>query len=54
MIVDAELFALWHRAKDLARDYNLTNSSDTKRKSELLNELLGSWKPPVDYPTFSC
>ena len=38
---DAELLALWHRAKDLARDYNLTNSSDTKRKSELLNELLG-------------
>ncbi len=33
---DAELLALWHRAKDLARDYNLTNSSDTKRKSELL------------------
>ena len=52
---DAELLALWHRAKDLARDYNLTNSSDTKRKSELLNELLGKVGNQLWItPTFSC
>lgn len=56
---DAELLALWHRAKDLARDYNLTNSSDTKRKSELLNELLGKvgnqlWIPPPFHVDYGC
>lgn len=56
---DAELLALWHRAKDLARDYNLTNSSDTKRKSELLNELLGKvgnqlWITPPFHVDYGC
>lgn len=56
---DAELLALWHRAKDLARDYNLTNSSDTKRKSELLNELLGKvgnqlWITPSFHVDYGC
>ena len=56
---DAELLALWHRAKDLARDYNLTNSSDTKRKSELLNELLGKvgnqlWITPHFHVDYGC
>ena len=53
------LLALWHRAKDLARDYNLTNSSDTKRKSELLNELLGKvgnqlWITPPFHVDYGC
>ena len=56
---DAELLALWHRAKDLARDYNLTNSSDTKRKSELLKELLGKvgnqlWITPPFHVDYGC
>ena len=56
---DAELLALWHRAKDLARDYNLTTSSDTKRKSELLNELLGKvgnqlWITPPFHVDYGC
>ena len=56
---DAELLSLWHRAKDLARDYNLTNSSDTKRKSELLNELLGKvgnqlWITPPFHVDYGC
>ena len=56
---DAELLALWHRAKDLARDYNLANSSDTKRKSELLNELLGKvgnqlWITPPFHVDYGC
>lgn len=56
---DAELLALWHRAKDLARDYNLTNSSDTKRKSELFNELLGKvgnqlWITPPFHVDYGC
>ena len=56
---DAELLALWHRAKDLARDYNLTNSSDTKRKIELLNELLGKvgnqlWITPPFHVDYGC
>lgn len=56
---DAELLTLWHRAKDLARDYNLTNSSDTKRKSELLNELLGKvgnqlWITPPFHVDYGC
>jgi maltose O-acetyltransferase len=54
---DAELLALWHRAKDLARQYNALASADLKAKDELLRELLGSagrslWITPpfyVDY-----
>jgi maltose O-acetyltransferase len=48
---------LWHRAKDLARQYNALASADLKAKDELLRELLGSagrslWITPpfyVDY-----
>ena len=38
---DAELLTQWHKAKDLARDYNQTNSSDAEEKERILNELLG-------------
>lgn len=38
---DPELLSRWHRAKDLIRDYNLTDSADTERKDRILSELLG-------------
>ena len=38
---DAELLTQWHKAKDLARNYNQTNSSDAAEKEKILNELLG-------------
>jgi maltose O-acetyltransferase len=38
---DPELLERWHKAKDLARDYNNTDSQDFERKEAILNELLG-------------
>lgn len=38
---DEELLTQWHRAKDLARDYNQTDSANTQEKERILNELLG-------------
>ena len=38
---DAELLARWHKAKDLVRDYNRTDSADTAAKERILDELLG-------------
>ena len=38
---DAELLTQWHKAKDLARNYNQTNSSYAAEKEKILNELLG-------------
>ena len=38
---DKELLAEWHRAKDLARDYNNTDSSNKEEKERILNLLLG-------------
>lgn len=38
---DEELLIQWHKAKDLTRDYNKTDSSDTQEKERILNELLG-------------
>jgi maltose O-acetyltransferase len=54
---DAELLEIWHRAKDLTKEYNNLPSADRKGKEELLRELLGSagenlWITPpfyVDY-----
>lgn len=40
---DPELLALWHRGKDLAREYNLTDSADTEKKQSILRELLGGF-----------
>ena len=38
---DAELLTQWHKAKDLVRDYNQTNSADADEKEQILKELLG-------------
>ena len=38
---DAELLELWHRAKDLVRDYNATDSADDVQKRKILEQLLG-------------
>lgn len=38
---DEELLARWHKAKNLMRDYNLTDSEDMERKNRILEELLG-------------
>ena len=54
---DEELLGQWHRAKDLVRAYNLTDSADGEEKERILKELLGGkgknlWITPpffVDY-----
>lgn len=38
---DKELLAQWHKAKNLMRDYNQTNSEDFENKERILDELLG-------------
>ena len=38
---DPELLARWHKAKNLMRDYNLTDTDDMERKEAILAELLG-------------
>lgn len=38
---DLELLEQWHKAKDLMRDYNHTDSADLQEKERILNELLG-------------
>lgn len=38
---DIELLTQWHKAKDLIRDYNQTNSADAKAKEQILSSLLG-------------
>lgn len=38
---DFELLTQWHRAKDLVRDYNQTDSADAQEKERILSELLG-------------
>ena len=47
---DAELLTQWHRAKDLVRDYNSTDSADTLKKNQILNELLGGRGKPFGSP----
>lgn len=54
---DPELLDLWHRAKDLVRDYNRLDSRDLEGKDRILSALLGGrgknlWITPpffVDY-----
>lgn len=54
---DSELLARWHEAKDLARLYNQTASTDAETKANILGKLLGGsgrnlWITPpfhVDY-----
>lgn len=38
---DAELLNQWHKAKDLIRDYNGTESANLQEKNRILRELLG-------------
>ena len=38
---DKELLERWHKAKDLVRDYNQTDSANLEKKEHILNELLG-------------
>ena len=38
---DPELLTQCHKAKDLVRDYNRTDSADEEEKERILNELLG-------------
>ena len=38
---DRELLDRWHRAKNLVRDYNQTDSDNLAEKDRLLGELLG-------------
>ena len=38
---DPELLERWHKAKNLIRDYNLTDSEDMEAKDRILSELLG-------------
>jgi len=40
---DKELLIQWHKAKDLARDYNNTDSADEEKKRRILKELLGGF-----------
>lgn len=38
---DEELLTQWHKAKDLMRDYNRTDSGDAQAKDRILTQLLG-------------
>ena len=38
---DAELLTQWHKAKNLAREYNQLDSTDAAAKDRILTELLG-------------
>lgn len=38
---DSELLSRWHKAKDLVRDYNRTDSENLAEKDRILTELLG-------------
>lgn len=38
---DTELLTQWHKAKDLIRDYNHTDSADAEAKERILSSLLG-------------
>ena len=38
---DEELLTQWHKAKDLAREYNQTPSANAQEKERILKELLG-------------
>lgn len=38
---DAELLTQWHKAKNLAQEYNQLDSTNTAAKDRILTELLG-------------
>lgn len=56
---DPELLDLWHRAKDLVRDYNRTDSGDLAEKERILDALLGGrgrnlWITPPFFVDYGC
>lgn len=56
---DPELLDLWHRAKDLVRDYNRLDSRDLAEKDRILSRLLGGrgqnlWITPPFYVDYGC
>lgn len=56
---DPELLDLWHRAKDLIRDYNRADSADLQEKDRILTALLGGrgrhvWITPPFYVDYGC
>lgn len=56
---DPELLNLWHRAKDLVRDYNRTDSGDLAEKERILDALLGGrgqnlWITPPFFVDYGC
>ena len=56
---DPEVMARWHRAKDLVRDYNRTDSADVREKDRILSELLGGrgrrlWITPPFFADYGC
>ena len=55
---DEELLTQWHKAKDLIRDYNQTDSQDLEKKEQILCQLLGGkgknlWITPPFYVMIS-
>ena len=42
---DTELLTQWHKAKDLVREYNQTDSANVEVKERILSELLGGKGP---------
>lgn len=56
---DPELLDLWHRAKDLVRDYNRVDSGDLAEKERILDALLGGrgrnlWITPPFFVDYGC
>ncbi len=56
---DPELLEQWHKAKDLVRDYNRTDSKNLNEKDRILTELLGGrgenlWITPPFYVDYGC
>ena len=52
---DEELLTQWHKAKDLAREYNQTPSANAQEKERILKELLGGkGKKSLDHRAFLC
>ncbi len=54
---DPELLAQWHKAKNLIREYNQTESEDEEKKARILKELLGGqgenvWITPPFYADY--
>ncbi|MEG0591705.1 MAG: sugar O-acetyltransferase [Coprobacillus sp.] len=56
---DPELIELWHKGKDLVREYNHLDSALTEKKNEVLEQLLGGkgeqlWITQPFYVDYGC